>query len=176
MREPTRGRVFRCVEFAANLSIVIVGLALVAVLWDKWSGGPQQEQTALKVGDSIRLPSGAWQKRPTLVLALSSECRFCAESMPFYRRLTARAGEANLDIVVLMPQEASVARDYLATHGLDGSTIRSVARLDHSTGVPAVPAIVAVGANGLVRDLWLGRLGSEQEQEVLGRLTEMPRW
>lgn len=177
MRTHERGRLFQLIELAANLSIVGVALVLMAVLLGWWTAGSQAPHglpQSIRVGDSLQLPGAGAPGKATLVLALSAECRFCTESMPFYRRLAAQARDAKVELLALMPQEPSVAVHYLTENGLiDG--IGSVERLDHSVPVPAVPAIIAVGADGIVRDMWLGRLDIAREREVLGRLDQMSR-
>ncbi len=45
--------------------------------------------------------------QPTLILFVNSECRFCTESMPFYRRLLAdrRPGGSDLSVVAVARPE-----------------------------------------------------------------------
>ena len=68
------------------------------------------------VGREVKLPGADWQAAPVFVLLqISSTCRFCNESMPFYRQLmAARQAEAVKVPVIVASQDAvAVMRKHL---------------------------------------------------------------
>jgi len=100
----------------------------------------------------------------TLVVYLSPSCRFCQESMPFYRTLSARVHQSRATrLAYPMGAEAPMFRTYLSTNGLDPN---GAAQLPVVAGVRGTPTIVAVSA-GVVSGSWSGRLTPDQEKELL---------
>lgn len=92
-KEASREKLVRRVNWVVNVALVLAGVALVVVLARSFFGGRTVEP--LKAGARLNLNGVAWnESRETLVMALSSECRYCTESAPFYQRLVSdlRAG------------------------------------------------------------------------------------
>ncbi len=72
-------------------NIVLIGLACV-IGYHFWQARRTPENLSpawVKVGDQLpSLPAYDWKAHDrTLVLALRNGCRFCEESIPFYRKL-----------------------------------------------------------------------------------------
>jgi hypothetical protein len=105
--------------------------------------------------------------KASLVLALSTNCQFCTQSMGFYRRLAeldvVRDGSLSLGVASIQPPDQM--REYLSTHRL---AIASMAQLRESgVSIQGTPTLVLVGADGLVRKSWGGQLSSDGEQDVI---------
>ena len=110
-----------------------------------------------------------WQKGSnTLVLALKQDCPFCSESMNFYRRLISRSAEAQVRVIVLMPEEPSAARRYLSDAGVEVSEVKQVQL--RSLGIQGTPTVYLVDGAGTIQREWRGRLTGVKEQEVLDLL------
>jgi hypothetical protein len=163
---------FRVIELAASVAIVIVAITLVATIYKQGGIGRKPQaanSSSLRSGDVLRVSDLdlTTTGQPTLVLALSTQCRFCTESVPFYRRLLARARELNINVIVLMPQPETDARTYLKEHALDVSRLH---RLDTSTNISGVPTVIALNSSGVIKHIWVGKLGTTQEDAVLSGL------
>lgn len=161
----------RVIEVASNIAIVIVATAIVIVSYQRWTLG-SRENIGVRVGDSMQVSGVDWAKMGvTLGLAISSDCRFCAESVAFHRELVKRARQAGVNVITLMPQEEATARQYLRNYALDVQTIR---QLNAATRIRGVPTIVLVGGDGVVRGVWPGKLNPRQERDVLAQLAILP--
>jgi peroxiredoxin len=110
-------------------------------------------------------------QRTTLLLMTASTCHFCAESMPFYRRLTAAAGKAGVRVVAVSRESPARNRAYLAENGVLPAAVGSM-ESNHLRG-EATPVLVLVGKDGIVAKTWAGKLGSNSEQEVLDTVTRL---
>lgn len=168
---------YKKIELAANVAIVVAAVVLVALAANRYFFNPQSaspDQAAarrsIKVGDRIPLPDFNWaQSERTLLLVLSTNCHFCTESAPFYRRLaqekTRRGGTR---LVAVLPQDAAASRKYLSDHGVSVDEIRRAAPGDIPVG--GTPTLILADKTGTVVTSWIGKLESDKEAEVLSRL------
>jgi hypothetical protein len=167
-------KMFKGTEVAANVAIILVGIMLGVVLVKNnlFQSPPAMAAppTAIAPGTKLSLPGVDWKaNEKTLVLALSSGCRFCTESGPFYQRLIReRANFPNLKLVAVFPEPVEVSQKYLNDLGVAVDEVRQ-ARLD-SIGVAGTPTLIFADANGAVVASWRGKLPAEKENELLARL------
>ncbi|HEX6189048.1 MAG TPA: thioredoxin fold domain-containing protein [Pyrinomonadaceae bacterium] len=159
------------VEFAANVSIIAIAVLLAVVLFrqaltvnvypDNISNQDGQ------VGLRVSVPEIDWaHNKQTLLLAISSTCRYCTESSDFYKRLLKET--VNTRIVAVMPQEPTAAKEYLDKHAIPLNDIRQLAL--SSLGVTGTPTLILVDTKGVVTGWWVGKLSPNQEAEVLGKV------
>lgn len=103
---------FSKIEFFANLAIIIVSVLLGIVLIKQYLiTSPTKDNknpdsaSYLKYqnGKQIVLESVNWSKNgQTVLLILSSSCRYCTDSAPFYRRLKQ---EYNINQIAVFPED-----------------------------------------------------------------------
>lgn len=111
--------------------------------------------------------------RGSVVLALSTACRYCTASMPFYRRLMAldviRDGRIRLGVASLQPVDEMA--QYLASHQ---ASISQVVLLRES-GVPirGTPTLVLIGRGGAVVNSWSGQLGPADEEAAIRDIRQL---
>ena len=166
---------YKRTEMVANLAIILVAIFLGAVLVkDYLLPKPQPSMptapAAIAPGTKLSLPGVDWKANgKTLVLALSTACRFCTESGPFYQRLVQdRAKIQNIRLVAVFPQPVAEGQKYLSDLGVSVDEVRQ-ARLD-SIGVIATPTLILANADGAVAESWRGKLPGDKESELLGKL------
>jgi hypothetical protein len=162
-------------ERTAN--ILIVATALVALplmglrLYDRATLRPPESSPRYARGDSlgpVRIDAG--NARRAVVVYLNSSCRYCTESMDFYKRLRQwRESNAEAATIVVLGQESeSRLLSYTLAHGFKPDHVMSV------RGTPfklsGTPSLLLVSRAGVVEEAWYGRLSPEQEQAVLARL------
>jgi thiol-disulfide isomerase/thioredoxin len=165
---------FKKVEFVANVAIIAVAILLTVVLLRNYVlRRPAAPLTAaasgIQIGTKLSLPNFDWStNRQTLVMALSTECHFCTESMPFYRTLVAAAPNKTIKLVAVFPQEQSVAREYLKKMNVQIDDVRQLP-LD-SVNVRGTPTLILVNGGGEVIKSWVGKLPDTGEKELLSAL------
>jgi hypothetical protein len=168
--------VYKKIELVANVAIIITAVLLVALAANRYFFTPQSasDQAAarqsIKAGDKVTLPDFNWaQSERTLLLVLSTNCRYCTESAPFYQRLaqekTKRGGTR---LVAVLPQDDAASRKYLSDHGVSVDEIRRAALGDIPVG--GTPTLILADQTGAVITSWIGKLESDKEAEVLSRL------
>lgn len=162
------------VELLANIAIIVVALLLSTVLIKHYLLPAHQiepiPQSQIQPGAQIPLTGVDWAANgQTLLLVLSEGCHFCSESAPFYQRLVhITTGRDDVRLVALLPQDITRGRQYLSGLGVPISEVRQVNLA--SLGVRGTPTLVLVDSAGKVTGVWIGKLLTEAEAEVLSRL------
>src|SRR5687768_3577751 len=165
---------YRSVELIANVAIILVAVLLGAILVNKYllaasnqSVPAQTERRQIQPGTKLTLPGVEWSNsRRSLLMVLSTTCRYCTESAPFYQRLAAeKAQHPDFNFVAVLPQSQAESQKYLSDHGI------TVTEVKHATlaslGVTGTPTLILVDDSGSVLNSWIGKLPAGVETEVI---------
>ena len=161
-------------ELLANVAIIVVALLLGAVLVKRYllpqPTNARAADARIQPGTKLSLPGMEWGRSDkTLLIVLSTQCRFCTESAPFYQRLAreqSRAGRARL--VAVLPQSVAEAQKYLGEHGITVDEVRQVS--PDAVGAAGTPTLIMLDSAGSVVESWVGKLPPDKESEVITRL------
>ena len=129
--------------------------------------GAEFEPPRQLVGREVKLPGADWQAAPvTVLLQLSSTCRFCNESMPFYRQLLSarQSAAAKVPVIVVSADAVAVMQKHLSEQQLAPDRVLH-SRLDGLS--TSTPTVYIVDAKGMVRRIYIGKLNDEGEKQVL---------
>jgi hypothetical protein len=157
-------------EVAANASVVVASGVLVWVLVGPGAAfrvrqTPRAAPPSYAVGERFAAVAGLeFARAPlTLIVWVRSTCRYCTESMGFYRRLAAAPRRARVVVVGAEPVER--LREYVGEHGFAPDEVVSVGA--EAVKLPVTPMLVLVDAEGIVRAVWRGKLGSAAEEAAV---------
>jgi hypothetical protein len=158
----------RKLEIATNIAILIVATLASVVLVRNYlfprTNGERPRSVAL--GTTLSVPGLDWRANGnTLVLALSTNCHFCSESAPFYRRLAAELSHRRVHLTAVLPQNADESGAYLRTLQLPVGDVRQIPL--RTLQIRGTPTLMLVDERGVVRNVWEGKLTAEREQQVL---------
>lgn len=161
----------RKIELVANVGIIVVAIvvcvAAVKYFRTKASGSPAPTPV-IAAGTKINLESEDWTRnRQTLLLALSTTCKYCSASAGFYQRL-ANTASSKTKLVAVLPQTTGESQQYLKSLNVLITEIRQIS--PSSLGVRATPTLILVNSTGNVTKSWVGQLSPDQEEEVLSAL------
>ena len=168
-RGPNMKRVVARLELIVNVCLIVAGVLLVftigrAIIRYKSSqvGRPSSIANGIKL-----LSSRDWSRSPqTLVLVLSTDCKYCTASAPFYRRVIAQTSSSrHTKLLALFSQSSSEGQKYL--HDLEVKIDEVEQMTLRTLGVKGTPTLILVDANGIVIRSWQGLLPREAEDEVL---------
>src|SRR5262249_26260489 len=105
----------------------------------------------------------------TLVLVLSTNCKFCKMSAPFYSEL---AGKVSRDhsrrVVAIFPQAPSDVAQFKLAQNLACETIPDVPITE--AGISATPTMLLVGSDGIVIQSWTGAPNEQTKQAITSAL------
>lgn len=108
--------------------------------------------------------------RQTLLVVFSTECQISEANWPYWRQLAARVDRGAFRVVFVNLSQ-SVPDEYANAHAIPNDAV-VVAKLDPASAfehrLSLSPNVLLIGADGVVRDSWLG-------SELQTRRTELER-
>ena len=157
------------IETLANAAIIIAVLLSLGLGAYMFFPRGNSQPPDMKAGDRLPATGIDWAKADqTLVLVLQKGCHFCAESAPFYKRLTAAAA-ASVSIAAALPGERDESRAYLDELGVK---VSEIVKIDPgSLAIRGTPTLVLVDNQGTITGVWAGKLGTEDEESVLRKIS-----
>ncbi|MBX3290510.1 MAG: hypothetical protein KF855_14435 [Acidobacteria bacterium] len=181
-------RVFRSIQFASNIAIILLAVLAGYILIRQYifetsstetasnpnptasskqaSARPRRESS---VGKPVPLSGIDWKDNGrTLVLYLSTSCRFCNDSIPFYKKILNETPNTGIKYMAVFLQNEATGTKYLDSYNVKVDKVVSGA-LD-GIGVSGTPTLLLVDENGMVTDAWIGRLDKEKENDVIAKL------
>lgn len=156
-------------QIISNLIVIATCLGAGAAIGFRWSQTESAEPPSYTIGEAVdEIPGvdfGAAAR--TLVMVLREECRFCRESVPFYRQLTsdiAQAEGVNVKVVVASSDPTTQMSAYLNRNEIRTDRVANVKPGDLK--VPGTPFLMLLDRHGVVLNLWRGQIPTAQEKEV----------
>ena len=163
---------YKKTEMAANIAIIAVAVLLGTVIVKKYLIGTRQQQTtadrSTSNSENLSTIDVNWkQSKHTLILALSTECHYCTESAPFYKKLVNVPRTTRL--LALLPQPVAESREYLKRFGIVVDDVKQV-QFD-GINIRGTPTLLLVNENGVVTKSWIGKLAEDQQADVLREIS-----
>jgi hypothetical protein len=153
-------------EYISNTLVCIAG---ALVLYSQVGGWIRDREKYVHAGDHMPVVSGLnWADHDrTLLLILSSACRFCEASVPFYRKLAATqdSGEAKAFVSVALPEAPPKANRFLQAEDLRLPLAAHVPL--SSLRVSGTPTLLLIDRTGKVLKVWIGKLSDDGEASVM---------
>ena len=123
------------------------------------------------IGSKISALDVNWSNnKKNVLLVLQDGCRYCTESADFYKTLVQQTKDKNVSVTAVLPQDKEVARKYLDK--LQLPEIESKQSALNTLDVSATPTLIIADAQGQVEKVWVGKLPSEKQSEVLALLLQ----
>jgi hypothetical protein len=157
------------IELVANACIIVVALVICGALVKRFLLKPAtaSEVPGVAVGTKINLSDVDWAKNgKTLLVVLSTNCKFCSASAPFYQHILSKAESTKL--VAVLPQNVEQSREYLKALNVPIGNVKQAS--PNALGVSATPTLILVDSAGLVTGSWVGQLSANKEVELLARV------
>ena len=160
------------IEFVANIAILCVALLfgyflIQQIFIQKQTSTDPPKQIAK--GTKIKVSDIDWSKNEkNLLLVLQKGCKYCTESMPFYKDLVKKASEKGVNLVAILPNSLEESNQYLNEHGVEIKNVRQGSL--SSVDVRGTPTLIMVNNKGEVSNSWIGKLPSGKQKEVISQL------
>ena len=163
-------RVAERIQVVANLCVIAAALALIfSIAWVflKHSSVSRTPRSSIQNGTILTLPDLNWSlNRRTLLLVLSTGCKYCTESAPFYRRLVNQTSLTDTTrLIAVFPQTIKEGEEYFARNDIKINDLRQA--LPSSLGATGTPTLILVDSNGAVIHSWEGMVPPPIENEIL---------
>jgi hypothetical protein len=151
---------------ATDIALLVTALILGAAVAKQAFIDQRTVSNEPQVGTQISLPEVEWRNSArSLLIVISSRCRYCSESAPFYRRLVSEAHAANVRVIALLPQPADEGLAYLRQLAIPVSDVRNLRATN--LNVRRTPTLLLVDRKGRVRRVWRGQVPQTHESAVL---------
>jgi hypothetical protein len=132
---------------------------------------PRTPASGPKIGTTVAIPSLSWSAPNTyVVLAVSSQCHFCIESVPFYRSLSdwKQKNHNDLKLVVVSPEATGTTEEFLRSNRIVADSVVSYPL--QNIGVSGTPTLMIVDSKGVLKRVHHGKLQPDEQAEVIGDL------
>ena len=160
-------------ERAAHISLIVASVIASAVLLRDHLQSRSSAAVRQLDGSVISLPGVEWPpQRRTVVLAISSRCRFCKDSAGFYHSLTTNRGPGDFQVVVLSRDPAGEIDTFLTGNGI--TVDRTIHDWPSRIGIAGTPTLLIVEPDGRVRNSFVGLLAPGEENKIRGILLQTP--
>ena len=159
------------IDRAINISLVAVLLYGIVVFQREHgsgSGGGVNRPSAYTTNDQVpALRDVNYSKVDrTLLMIVASGCKYCTESMPYYRELRSRLKAAGVPVqlAAIGMEPAEQLSNYVRSHDLQ---VESVGTVEKGTWKSrATPTLRLVNRAGRVQRSWVGLLSKEGQQDL----------
>ena len=154
--------------FIILVSVVVLGV--IGIRYTSLLELPIQSPANQAVGeqlDSVALGVDFDAGAKTLIMVLHSDCVFCQQSVPFYRRLL-ESNTADTQMVVAASPDDDAMINYLEAEDINPDTLVFVE--PEMVPVPGTPTLLLVDDQGLITHAWVGLLSDDREAEVIDAL------
>jgi thioredoxin-related protein len=157
-------------EISSSVAVLILAVIVITVFLWTYFGSNQsvKSQSGLRRGTNLTQLAGYdYNSSPqTLIIALSSKCGYCHESIPFYNKLAElQSGIKNVRTVAVFPNKEEGISSYVQEKQLKTNAV--VVGDFRSLNIKSTPTVILVDKNGKILDFWSGKLTAETEQEVI---------
>ena len=158
------------IEMAANVAIILASAAVIVVFVRNFTRTSTDLPT-IATGTKFALKDAHWRSgEKTMVLAISTTCHFCNENAPFYDELVSQCKKQHVRTIAVLPQPTVEAEAYLKDKGIAVDDVRQA--ILSGLRINGTPTLLLVDGSGIVRSVWIGKLESSGEKEVLAKLSE----
>ena len=154
-----------------NVAILVVAIVLCAVVVKKYFfQSAQNSDYTMAPNARLSINGINWADSDrTVLVALKKGCKYCSASAGFYRRLAAQiARQTNTRLIVVFPENEWEGEAYLKQLEVPIRELRYVSF--SSLGIKGVPALAILDRNGVVTDMWEGKLSPLKESALMSKL------
>ena len=167
-------RFLKPIELVANVLIIVVAVLCLGAVAQKYLRPAQPAPPGVKipsVGDRISSLDINWSTHSkNVLLVLQAGCHYCTESADFYRTLVQQAKGKDVSVTAVLPQSSEEAGKYMNKLQLSDIAVKQ-SSLD-ALDVSGTPTVILADEKGRITNVWVGKLPSNQQKDVLASLLE----
>jgi hypothetical protein len=154
-------------DYFANT--LVIGIVVVVVGLSARSYIGEFFHSENRAGVTTSFKDVNWSRNGrTLVFVLSTKCHFCEESAKFHRELARYCGDRGISTLAVFPESTMEVVSYLKKNNINVDAVRQKSIID--LPVAGTPTLLLVGADGKVRETWIGELTPLDQKSVYTHL------
>ena len=161
-------------EVSTNVAVVLVAISLLSLLAIFAFVKPPKPELSpgLERGRVLTNLSNVdfHASDQTLLIALSTTCSYCRESLPLYRQILKDNHDvnSNLAVVALFPNSPAEVENYLKDNDLP-IDVRTGVNFE-SIHIAGTPTVILVNSEGVIKNFWTGKLETLEADELVRSL------
>ncbi len=155
-----------------DIALVVLAAGLVGAAATHYlrEHGAADANVVLEEGRAFEVGGRKWRgERNTPILLLSTDCPACTQDALFYQMLSKQARSNGLRVEVMMPQDPDRARLWLREQYVEYDEFRRIK--PSFLRARGTPTILVLGGNGIVENIWTGKLPPREQSDVLTIVT-----
>jgi thioredoxin-related protein len=167
----------KALEYTAYLALIVASLTATYVLVDQTLANHKSTAAlnpSVLLNKKLPLDNAAWgNAHYTVVIAMTTVCHFCHDSIPFYKSLADmehnRPGQ--FQMVTVSPEAQKTTGDYLQQNQMPVDRVESA--FLSSIDVSGTPTVFVVDSSGTVKKVYVGQLPPSRQQELIAYVTQV---
>lgn len=156
-------------ESATNFAVLLVSVVVLltcARIYLTPDSTPQLQKGLQKGNILPSLPVYSYgDSSRTLIIALNTDCGYCSQSIPFYKKLLS-SNSKTTRIVAVFINPADKVKQYLRQQQFDINTFPPGTNFNE-INVTATPTLILVDDKGAILNFWVGKLSEDDEGQVI---------
>ncbi len=160
-----------------NIAVVVAAIVLLLSFARSYFSDPPAtfSPEPIKKGSILHEIAGLEfdKSSRTLILALSTTCRYCTQNLPFYKNLAKQiedGGSSSTRLIALFPESRERVDAYTSVHNLSVSVVTDVNYPELE--IPFTPSLILIDSNGEVLHSWDGTLSEDEQKDVHSAISE----
>lgn len=159
-------------ETIVNISIIIAVIVVTGIIVKRYFFDSNEPIQKIEVGNAIYLPNIDWKSnQKTVILALNENCSHCTESAPYLRQLLSLFAKGEIKFEVVTKDTKEVSQEYLKKLGLATQQTHQISLRKY--GFSGTPTILFIDQNGLLKDMWVGRISEKNIEKVTNKFVNL---
>lgn len=157
-------------DVVTNVLTIIAAIIFITMV--AYNYYPSSKQPSISyVGRSIKLPGfEPSSSSKNVLLVMKKGCRFCEESMDFYRSLIKKNEGNKIKFVGVFPPDDENITEYLGRFGISGLEVNK-AEIS-GIEIDGTPTLIVIDQSGKIAGSWNGKLKPASELEVSALLAQ----
>lgn len=159
-------------EKITNIVIILAIIVVIGIIVKKYLFDSNEPIQKIEIGQSISIPDINWsQNGKTVILAVTKDCSHCIASVPFFSQLVDEAKKVSVKVEVVSSDSKQDGKSYLDETGIPIENIHQMSL--KKNGFVSTPTLLFVNQEGIVKDMWVGRINAQNLINVLNKLNSL---
>lgn len=156
-------------EKIINLVVVLAIIIVTGIVVKKYVFDSTDPIQKIEIEQKFSIPEVNWEQNgQTLLLAVKIDCPFCEMSAPFFRQLSDEGSKRNIKIEVVSSDSVEDSKIYLEKFNISVQRVHQISLRKY--GFIGTPTLLFVNQDGIVKDMWVGKIDSQNSITVLNKL------
>jgi len=154
-------------EKVANICLIFACTIVVGEYAYRQVKKSAKTHALYSAGEHIPVPKvAAINSGRLLIVAVSSTCHFCQQSLPSYKHVIDAAHKVGTKVIAVAAEPTAANQTFLNSNGITVDS--SLSLTESGMSIPTVPSLILARGDGTVIESWTGLADAGFERSALG--------